>query len=1169
MPFYRDSEPSSPRFAPLAETAETAPLNRSADLDPSSAYKLNANVLNRAIQEIGMGHYQWRLFWVVGFGWACDNLWPIVTSLILLPVTYEFDVSQSPLLLLAQNIGLLAGALFWGFGCDIFGRRIAFNMTIGITAVFSLATTFAPSFGWVCVLAALWSIGVGGNLPVDSAIFLEFLPGSHQYLLTLLSVNWAAAQFLANLVAWGLVGNFTCPSADGCTRANNLGWRYFVASMGGMALLMSITRYFLFSLLESPKYLMGKGEYYKAVSVVHEVAKRNGTSCSLTTDELHDCDNSRNGHERLGDYQHRRGLSLNDRLRMFLEPFSSTQLKSLFSGPRRFRATTLLINIWGFVGIAFPLYNAFLPYLQQQRGIEFGDGSTYITYRNSLIIAIASIPGSLVGSKMVDMALFGRKGTLTLATLLTGVFLLASTTATTSSAFSSLVYAVLYAYTPEIFESRNRGTGNALTSAANRLGGIMAPLIAMGSNLQSTVPVYVSGIMFMLAGVLVIFVPYESRGKTSMPALYLEASPTMTFAYDHEAEFWGALINPDKSPSPLLEQLCLGIAHVMTTFDNYAIPDLTAERLAAFYRKVGGNYDVLFLDTKPSALSFIYQRLGCFHSIQPSADPYKPPSIPALQPHGFVRWQTIQLLLDPDEHVSYLQNAVERWDIFSPNGTLFPKTIPREAFPAEPDPEMIQWHETVSQKFEFDYWKKNLPTTGTYHQRDTSASSSKEDDFVHVHHPRPSASNYRYSVPADPHTSRRHQRRQSDGVPPNSHKSQTSVPRRSAELASGYTSPRAPSPPTWPKHAPTSSTKSRGRERKTYSRPVSPEQLHAHSSSDASSEGSGTATQSLDPGSPPPRYAHHHRNLSPPHAPHPRRHSHEAYSRRPHRDLSPDTARRYAYRAHSDAFSPSNMNRPYDSDSGRPPRQPRVYIDEVRQSRTPNPGPTSYREPVFGESATAPTSPLYGHAHSVHPIPVHPRFVNVNNPAYMVHPHSHSHTHPQAPQPDLDASVMDDRPRNGYRVVHPHAQPHPQMPQPDLDANLMDDPRRNGYRGSPAYMVPPHSHSHSHHAAPAPAPDFDSSVMMDDPRGGTYRGGSVTPNPVGSASASSSANASASASGGAPYGRPRFASVGEFQPPRQAWAGMGVHGHSGRMVPPGIIQAEYGGGGRRASMYDR
>jgi hypothetical protein len=35
------------------------------------------------------------------------------------------------------------------------------------------------------------------------------------------------------------------------------------------------------------------------------------------------------------------------------------------------------------------------------------------------------------------------------------------------------MYAVLYAYTPEIFPTKDRGTGNALTATANRAFGIM------------------------------------------------------------------------------------------------------------------------------------------------------------------------------------------------------------------------------------------------------------------------------------------------------------------------------------------------------------------------------------------------------------------------------------------------------------------------------------------------------------------------------------------------------------------------------------------------------------------------------------------------------------------------------------------------------------------------
>jgi MFS family permease len=125
-----------------------------------------------------------------------DNGFTTVT-----PIANEFLPEHPAFLSLAQNIGLLIGAVFWGFGCDIFGRRLAFNATLGVTAFFGLISASANNFAAIGSFAALWSFGVGGNLPVDSAVFLEFLPGSHQYLLTVLSIDWAFAQVIATLVA--------------------------------------------------------------------------------------------------------------------------------------------------------------------------------------------------------------------------------------------------------------------------------------------------------------------------------------------------------------------------------------------------------------------------------------------------------------------------------------------------------------------------------------------------------------------------------------------------------------------------------------------------------------------------------------------------------------------------------------------------------------------------------------------------------------------------------------------------------------------------------------------------------------------------------------------------------------------------------------------------------
>lgn len=345
-----------------------------------------------------------------------------------------------------------------------------------MTGTFGLIAAGSPTFAAAGVFAALWSFGVGGNLPVDSAIFLEFLPGSHQFLLTILSIDWAIAQVIATLVAWPLLGNLDCAStAKVCTKSMNMGWRYFMICMGCLAMVMFFIRFVCFTIYESPKYLMGRGRDEDAVRVVHEVARRNGKTSSLTIEDLKACEIGEAGE------QHTDAAAA---LKRKLEKVNLTHVRALFATKKLAFSTGMIMLVWAFIGLGYPLYNAFLPYIQQTRGAKFGDGSTYLTYRNSLIIAVLGVPGALLGGAMVEIKSFGRRGTLALSSILTGVFLYASTTALTSNALlgwncafnftSNVMYAVLYAYTPEIFPTKDRGTGNALTATCNRVFGIMA-----------------------------------------------------------------------------------------------------------------------------------------------------------------------------------------------------------------------------------------------------------------------------------------------------------------------------------------------------------------------------------------------------------------------------------------------------------------------------------------------------------------------------------------------------------------------------------------------------------------------------------------------------------------------------------------------------------------------
>ena len=81
---------------------------------------------------------------------------------------------------------------------ETLGRRPPFLMTLLLAGVFGLAVGGAKSWLAVCGLYAAVGVGIGGSLPVDGAIFLEYLPNSRRGLLTLLSIWWPIGQLLGS-----------------------------------------------------------------------------------------------------------------------------------------------------------------------------------------------------------------------------------------------------------------------------------------------------------------------------------------------------------------------------------------------------------------------------------------------------------------------------------------------------------------------------------------------------------------------------------------------------------------------------------------------------------------------------------------------------------------------------------------------------------------------------------------------------------------------------------------------------------------------------------------------------------------------------------------------------------------------------------------------------------
>ncbi|KAF7309596.1 MFS domain-containing protein [Mycena indigotica] len=501
-------------------------------------YLDKTRILNEAIAEIGWGRYQVYLFLCAGFGWFAfvfDRLQPVlnsitraetafgpfvsfslddvrlstklITGLILSPVVTEFNFN-GPFLSLAANAGLLVGAIFWGVGSDIWGRRWSFNLTLLIAGVFGVAAGGSSNFLQLASLLACVGVGVGGNLPVDSAVFLgtrssmfnafqshvlDLVPARNQYMLTVLSVWWSLGQLLISLLAWPLIANFTCSELL-CPARDNMGWRYLLFTLGALTLVFCAVRVCIFNLLESPRFLIGIGKDQQAVEVVHRLAAYNSTTTNLRIDDL-----------------------------------NAVEEKQTRDRP---------IN-----GNIYLLTHSTMGRLTS-RGAKFGDGSLYITYRNQVILSAIGVPGAILAGWAVQLPFLGRKGTFSVSCGksrpiqpffllksgwmlgLTGVFLFATTTARSSVQllgwncgyvfFSNIMYGVLYAMSPELFPAKDRGTGNALVSTSTRVFGVLAPVIALYADVSTAVPVYVSGSILICMGMVAWLLPFDAQGHQSM-----------------------------------------------------------------------------------------------------------------------------------------------------------------------------------------------------------------------------------------------------------------------------------------------------------------------------------------------------------------------------------------------------------------------------------------------------------------------------------------------------------------------------------------------------------------------------------------------------------------------------------------------------------------------------
>jgi len=296
-------------------------------------------------------------------------------------------------------------------------------------------------------------------------------------MVVLLESFWAWGWIVAALISYLLIPIY--------------GWRIGFL-LGGVPALYAA--YLRRNIPESPLFLEQKGRFKEADEIVSKMEKQAG----VKNNEV--AVNSQLGKEKM----------------------SNATLSDLWS-KAYFKRTLVLWILW--IGINFGYYGFVLwtPTLLVGKGFSLVRG-----FQFTLIISIAQLPGYYSAAYLIEK--IGRKAVLVsylAGTALSAYLFGQATSAATVLAFGCLLYffslgawGAVYAYTPEVYPTRIRGTGTGWAAAIGRIGAIAAPYIVglvyetKGKQVGFTYVFIMLTIVFAVVAVVVALGGIETKGKT-------------------------------------------------------------------------------------------------------------------------------------------------------------------------------------------------------------------------------------------------------------------------------------------------------------------------------------------------------------------------------------------------------------------------------------------------------------------------------------------------------------------------------------------------------------------------------------------------------------------------------------------------------------------------------